>query len=1214
MVKLIGAEDDEPREDLDRVARSEEPAPREPADKFPKSPKNNDKTTGEVRRAFRLLRRYSAGQRRTFWSALLVLIFEAVTSVFEAYPLAYLIDYLRGDRPALDVPFLPPGDISTIAVLTVGILLLAMLNSAADSTGEILLARGGQTLGYQLRVALYGHLQRLSLSYHDRSRTGDVITRVTGDVKELEEFVTDSVSDLVGSLFLLVGTVSFILFNSWQVALVAVLMIPILALVSNFFAQRIKKAAKKQRAREGDLASTTQEMLTSIRVVQTFGRTGHGEKRFGVESSQAMDAAYETSRLEAWFSWVWSTLKAVAIGAVVWIGLFVVPREALPLGILVMLVILVEEMFKPTRKIIKEWNKIGKLFASVERVGDVLDREPTVKDEPGAVVAPRLRGDIEFRNVSFAYKLDPEDADNVAATGPELRQALKDMSFTVSQGEVVALVGHSGAGKSTIAQLVPRLYDPQEGRVLLDGHDVRSFTIESLRDQISVVLQETVLFRGTVADNIAYGRDRATREEIVAAARQANAHEFIEQMPDGYDTELSERASNLSGGQRQRLAIARALIRGTPLLILDEPTTGLDAESTEVVLAALKTLMHGKTTLLISHDLGLIRSADRILVLRAGEIEQQGSHDSLLRQGGLYAHLYAKQFSAGETPSAASASGGSALAGSAGPDLSLALQSLRSSTEWYRRTYRERLAEAQELSADLRDRAAKGVDGPRGGGDGRADRGIVDPLNSVELARELPGLEVALDGDVMRDHIQTALIGAGSGRPVIVRCAPGKVSYLWGEGCLIRYRLELTDAEGRTKRALVGGRLFKDNRAAEAFVQARLEPLAKRVRAREETAPFEALVATLGALPMAVYAFPIDAELPTLVSATDGRHMLDVFRSMANQAFGEQLSIDECRVELAHYPRRDRCLLRYELQGRGWTSEARRVVYGKVASDGRPAATGAVLSALHEQILDNGGAGRFIVPRFIGLRPELNLALVEAIPGSPRIGRLIKECAAGGEARDPGLTLGGAIDACALIASTLHDSKLDIEAVRTLEGDLEDLLPELGSLRHASPELARDFDDWIAEIRAVGAATDPLAARPCHGDYTHSQVVFDDSGGGGLLDFDTMCLAEPALDLGQFCAYLRVACRKAASKSSGGPDASIEASIGDVLSERFLGTYVLEGRSDAGDRVVARAAAYEAASLVRMALHSWHQLKAARTSHIIAVLRERMEWLGAPVR
>ncbi|MGH2826429.1 MAG: ABC transporter transmembrane domain-containing protein, partial [Actinomycetota bacterium] len=255
MVKLIGSENEEPREDLDpdRVARSEEPAPREPAyksPKRPKSPKSNDKTTGEVRRAFRLLRRYSGGQRRTFWSALLVLIFEAVTSVFEAYPLAYLIDYLRGDRPALDVPLLPPGDISTIAVLTAGILLLAMLNSAADSTGEILLARGGQRLGYQLRVALYAHLQRLSLAYHDRSRTGDVITRVTGDVKELEEFVTDSVSDLVGSMFLLVGTVSFILFNSWQVALVAVLMIPILALVSNYFAQRIKKAAKKQRARE----------------------------------------------------------------------------------------------------------------------------------------------------------------------------------------------------------------------------------------------------------------------------------------------------------------------------------------------------------------------------------------------------------------------------------------------------------------------------------------------------------------------------------------------------------------------------------------------------------------------------------------------------------------------------------------------------------------------------------------------------------------------------------------------------------------------------------------------------------------------------------------------------------------------------------------------------------------------------------------------------
>jgi ABC-type multidrug transport system fused ATPase/permease subunit len=270
-----------------------------------------------------------------------------------------------------------------------------------------------------------------------------------------------------------------------------------------------------------------------------------------------MDAGVETARLEAWFSWIWSVLKATTIGAVVWIGVWLVDRNALRVGILVWLIILVEEMFKPTRKIIKQWSKIGKLYASVERISDVLERQPTVINLPGAKPAPALRGQVEFKNVRFAYQLDPEDRP-VVTVGEERRWALNGISFKASPGEVVALVGHSGAGKTSVVQLLPRLYDPQHGQVVLDGQDVRSFTLESLRLQISMVLQETVLFSGSVAENISYGRPSATREEIVEAAKRANAHDFIQEMDEGYDTELSERATNLSGGQRQRIAVARA--------------------------------------------------------------------------------------------------------------------------------------------------------------------------------------------------------------------------------------------------------------------------------------------------------------------------------------------------------------------------------------------------------------------------------------------------------------------------------------------------------------------------------------------------------------------------------------------------------------------------------------------------------------------------------
>ncbi len=298
-------------------------------------------------------------------------------------------------------------------------------------------------------------------------------------------------------------------------------------------------------------------------------------------------------------------------------------------------------MFKPTKKIIKEWNTFGKIYASVERIGEIFDRQPAVQDAPGAVEAPMFDGRIAYDNVSFAYQIDGEERDTAT-----LRLALRNLSFQMTPGEVVALVGPSGAGKSTIVQLLPRLYDPHAGAITVDGHDLREFTLDSLRSRMSMVLQEAILFAGTVAENIAYGVENASREDVIAAAMKANAHEFIVKLPDGYDTELSERASNLSGGQRQRLAIARAFIRNTPILILDEPTTGLDADSTELVLLALRSLMKGKSTVIISHDLNLIRHADTILVIQQGELVQKGTHRELLKSGGLYADLYHKQFGA----------------------------------------------------------------------------------------------------------------------------------------------------------------------------------------------------------------------------------------------------------------------------------------------------------------------------------------------------------------------------------------------------------------------------------------------------------------------------------------------------------------------------------------------------------------------------------------
>jgi ABC-type multidrug transport system fused ATPase/permease subunit len=358
----------------------------------------------------------------------------------------------------------------------------------------------------------------------------------------------------------------------------------------------------------------------------------------------------KAANIQAQFSFIIAIVEALSIGAVVWLGVWLVDRDSITVGTLVLFVLLLQNMFKPARKIVSEWYKIGKVFASVERIDDLFEREIGVHDRPGAIDAPMLSGKLTFDHVDFTYPAEHEDG-SVADSRP---QVLHDISFEVAPNEVLALVGYSGSGKSTIAQLIPRLYDPDSGAVLVDDINVKWLTLASLRSQVSLVLQETLLLSGTVAENIGYGVDGATPERIQAAAIMANAHDFIMELPDGYDTPLGERGSTLSGGQRQRLAIARAFIRETPILILDEPTTGLDAESANLVINALRSLMRGRTTLIISHDLGLLRCADRILVISGGQIVESGTHDDLLRNGERYADLYARQLDVRDQPEVAS--------------------------------------------------------------------------------------------------------------------------------------------------------------------------------------------------------------------------------------------------------------------------------------------------------------------------------------------------------------------------------------------------------------------------------------------------------------------------------------------------------------------------------------------------------------------------------
>ena len=635
--------------------------------------KKNSSNRLNLSRLVGIIARFSQNSRRILILSVITLIVESLTALWIPVVVGYSITYVTFRvnqilgtpgavaRSPLQLLGLNSGinpDVETLVLVALGIVVLTMINSLCDSLTEIYLAQGGRGVGYNMRVFLYGHLQKLSLTFHNQSRTGDILTRVTSDVAAVEDFIISNLSDLLGSALFLIFVLIGMFWKAWNIwkpqpgvegdvavfiiPLMAVSIIPLMAVISNYFTSRIKAASKKLRSTEGELASAAQEMLASIRVVQVYGQGSYEQSLFSGQSRKAMDAALDAASYQARFSWVVSVLGAVATAAVICVGAWLIFRNPIVIGVgaLVVFTKWFDDMFKPTKKLISQWNAFGKLYASLDRIGDLMDLKPDVRDEPGAIPAPPFRGKLEFRNVVFSY---PAIGSSKKKGDANPRPTLNGLSFVIEPGQVVAVVGHTGAGKSTIAQLIPRLYDPSAGQVLIDGYDIRKFTLESLRAEMSMVLQESILFTGSIVENIAYGRPDATGMEIIEAAKDANADEFISKFPDGYYTILGERGSNLSGGQRQRIAIARAFIRDTPILILDEPSTGLDAESTDLVLQALRKLMKGKTTIIISHELSLIRDADKIIVIKEGQIEQMGTHDELIRAGGLYANLYAMQ-------------------------------------------------------------------------------------------------------------------------------------------------------------------------------------------------------------------------------------------------------------------------------------------------------------------------------------------------------------------------------------------------------------------------------------------------------------------------------------------------------------------------------------------------------------------------------------------
>jgi subfamily B ATP-binding cassette protein MsbA len=575
---------------------------------------------------------------RPYWKwlavAFIAMLIESAAGLLEPWPLKIIFDHVIGLRPVpgwlARMPIVGNDRLILLNAAAVAVIAIAVVGAVSRYGEKYLSTTVGQHVMHDLRHMLYHHVQRLSLSFFEHRQTGDMVVRLTSDIDAAQDFISSILLGMMMDVLTLVGMLGVMLYLDLRFTFIALAIAPVMFLVVFRLTRRIKKAVREVKRKESELASVVQESISSVKVVKAFGGEEYEERRLDKSSEESVNIALRARSVKARLSPLVDIIVAVGTCMVLLIGVRLVLQGRLTSGALLVFVFYLEKMYKPMKDLSKMTDTISKAVVSFERIGELLETESQVHDLPGARQAPPFTGRIEFDHVSFGYQPG--------------QPVLKDVSLDIRPGEAVALVGLTGSGKSTLIGLIPRLYDTLGGQVRLDGADVRSYTLKSLRNQISLVPQHSVLFRATISENIAYGKPGATREEIVRAAKLANAHEFIERMPQGYETVVGERGDTLSGGQLQRIAIARAVIRNTPILLLDEPSSSLDAESEELVFDALAGLMRGKTSVTIAHRLATARRADRIFVLNDGAIVETGSHEHLLALGGVYANLYDKQF------------------------------------------------------------------------------------------------------------------------------------------------------------------------------------------------------------------------------------------------------------------------------------------------------------------------------------------------------------------------------------------------------------------------------------------------------------------------------------------------------------------------------------------------------------------------------------------
>jgi ATP-binding cassette subfamily B protein len=568
--------------------------------------------------------------------ALLAVIGITVADVLQPWPLKIVLDYLLSGRK------MPPGLASFLTVAfgndknailgfaVVSVAAITLLDSISSYVESYVMTSVGQWVGHDIRRTVYHHIERLSLGYYDQKQTGDLLTRMTNDIDAIQSVITSAMMDTLIDVLTVGGMLGVMLYLNWRFSLIAIAITPLLFGLVYTYKRRIKQVSRSARKKESELLSNIQEVFSSIRVVKAFTREDFEERRFERGSREQAETALRARAVKAKLSPMVDIVIAAGTCLVLWYGARLVLSGTLTAGVLVVFMLYLRKLYSPLKDLAKMTNTLSRAAVGLEAIQEVMNEREQIADRPDALEVHHLAGRIEFDHVNFGYTTD--------------RLAVKNVNFVIQPRQVAAFVGPTGAGKTTIINLIPRFYDVLSGHIRIDGEDVRDFQIESLRRNISFVLQETILFRAPIWQNIAYGKIEATREEVVRAAKLANAHEFIMRLPEGYETMVGERGATLSGGQRQRIAIARAIIRDAPILIMDEPTTGLDAASEQLVLDALKNLMAGRTCIINAHRLATIRKADVIFVMKDGQIVEQGTHENLLARDGLYAMLCEIQF------------------------------------------------------------------------------------------------------------------------------------------------------------------------------------------------------------------------------------------------------------------------------------------------------------------------------------------------------------------------------------------------------------------------------------------------------------------------------------------------------------------------------------------------------------------------------------------